>query len=283
VTDATAWLGLPAAFSDTEVTVGRVPGELSPNARRGVMWQAEPGRLLLRVPGVAAFLVESGSQITVDPVAGGSDEAVTRLARMTPLAALACQRGLVALHAATAVGPAGAIVLVGQSGAGKSTLLTALLANGWDLLSDEVSIIDANARAGPVVLPGTGELTLWSDAVKQFAADASDAGPPDSQGRQILRRDGRLLDSPQPLQTIYLLSTGPGPEVQHVEHRGAAALRRLGSNEYNTQIIDALVRPADHLRSLARLARYPVHELRRPRSAWSIDALVSRLQNAEVP
>jgi HprK-related kinase A len=46
------------------------------------------------------------------------------------------------IHAAGVERDGRAVVLPGDSGAGKSTLTTALVANGWRLLSDEVTIVD---------------------------------------------------------------------------------------------------------------------------------------------
>lgn len=59
-----------------------------------------------------------------------------------------------AFHAATIANSHGGIILSGDSGSGKSTLSCALMASGWRLLTDELTLYDANTQTiTPFVRP----------------------------------------------------------------------------------------------------------------------------------
>ena len=65
------------------------------------------------------------------------------------------------IHAAVlALGDAG-VVLCGEPGAGKSTLAAALMHEGWRLLSDELTLVDAQCRLQPVPRP----VSLKNDSI----------------------------------------------------------------------------------------------------------------------
>lgn len=74
------------------------------------------------------------------------------------------RRGLYAIHAASVAHRGRALVLAGPSGAGKTTLALALAALGFELLSDELAVLDpASGLVHPYrrrlhVRPGTPEL-----------------------------------------------------------------------------------------------------------------------------
>ena len=70
--------------------------------------------------------------------------------------------GAAAVHGAAVANAGGGVVLLGQSGAGKSTLSAALGHAGWDILSDDISILwDAEA---PAVAPATTGVCVWADS-----------------------------------------------------------------------------------------------------------------------
>lgn len=70
--------------------------------------------------------------------------------------------GATTVHGAAVADGHSALVLLGQSGAGKSTLSAALGHAGWDILSDDISILwDVEA---PVVAPATTGVCVWADS-----------------------------------------------------------------------------------------------------------------------
>lgn len=266
-------------LSDVWISTAAVSPDLDGATARGVLWQASSGRFLLDVPGVARYRVESGKRVTVEPAPEAAAGEVTRFLRMTPLAALLYQRGLVALHAASAVTPEGAAVLIaGDSGAGKSTLLAALLRRGWRMLGDELAIVDLDERGEPIVRPTFPEIRLWPDAVEKLGESA---------------REHPLAPGSAPLRAIWWLSTRNAGEVESSEVEGAERFQALATLSYNTHVAEALIDRSTFFRIAAAVTEYvPLRRLRRPAGVWSVaeladivegstSALLSRLMPGE--
>jgi hypothetical protein len=70
--------------------------------------------------------------------------------------------GATTIHGASAATADGALLMLGESGAGKSTLSAFLGSRGWDILSDDISILwDPKA---PKIAPSTTGVCVWSDS-----------------------------------------------------------------------------------------------------------------------
>ena len=131
---------LPGAGEpDVTVTYGDVPRDLAGAKGRGVCYQAAPGELLLRVDGVAQFLVRGGSEIIIDRHPAASDDDVRLFLLGSAFGALLHQRGILALHGSTVKVGDGCVVFLGRSGMGKSTLATILARRGYPCLGDDVA------------------------------------------------------------------------------------------------------------------------------------------------
>lgn len=134
-----------------------------------------PGRygLTLGVSGVdwvmtwargAGFLIsDDGRKIRARCEPDGLDtESVHVLVRRI-LPRICLMFGAVALHAAALGKQRGAILVLGASGAGKSTLSAALgYHHGWDLLSDDISIMRKDNRT--TLSPAATGVCLWPDS-----------------------------------------------------------------------------------------------------------------------
>ncbi|HEX9022752.1 MAG TPA: hypothetical protein VF799_02830 [Geobacteraceae bacterium] len=250
-----------------------VPLRLEDATFRGVLWQAAPGRFLLDLPDVARFLVEEGKRVTVDPSSTADEWELCRFARMTPLAALLYQRGMLALHAATVAAPkGGAILIAGDSGAGKSTLLAALLQRGWRFLGDDLAAVALQENGLPMVMPIYAELTLRPDAMEKLAFDG---GHP---GRRHLIKEENFIAIAQSLRMLYRLSVHKdGIEMAHI--KGMKILDTLTKLSYNSRIADALFDRSAYLHLASVIARtVPVRSLRRPRGRWCADELADLVE-----
>jgi hypothetical protein len=260
---------LPGWIEGGCVAIGPVPAHLDDATRRGVLWEAEPGRFLLRVPGVARYLASDGRALTIEPALGADVREINRFALSTPLAALSLQRGLPTLHAATVVGPAGAVVLCGDSAAGKSTLAAALTLRGWSLLADDLTPIAISEDGACLAQPTASHLTLWPDALKALRIDSPD------------RRIGPTRWSPDdlsvgaaPIVAVWILRAETAVELRAEEVRGADTFLAVSEAAYNSKITTALLAPRAHLESAGALARTArMRRVWRPSNGWHVETL----------
>jgi hypothetical protein len=277
---ATAQTGayaLPAFLHGTYVEGGHVPHTLPGAKNGGVLWQAEPQRFLLRIPGVAAFLVESGSRITIDQVPLSEPALTERFLRMTPLAALLYQRGHLVFHAAAAANTNGAILLAGDSGAGKSTLLMALVRRGWKMLADELAVV-VNENGRIVVLPTFPEIRLWQNATEKFSI-ASETASGGEKKWHVVAATEQFSSSAQPLLAIYSLGVHNADRIDCRLLGGMDRFRTLGTLTYNSHIADALLDRGTYMHQASSIAQaVPMHRFLRPRGKWTVDQLADQIE-----
>ncbi len=111
----------------------------------------------------AASLSADGRTLRCFPDAASSpDWADVVVRRMLPR--IAQWHGRVALHASTIADERSAIVLLGRSQTGKSTLAAAMCERGWRVLSDDISLFDAD-RTPALAFATTAGVCLWPDSL----------------------------------------------------------------------------------------------------------------------
>ena len=92
--------------------VTRLPDRLSGSRRAGLCAEAIPGKLLLKIPGVARYLVYDGSNIDIAPERDADECDVQMFLAGAARAALIHQRGELPLHAAAIVPPSGHAIAI---------------------------------------------------------------------------------------------------------------------------------------------------------------------------
>ncbi len=168
------------------------------------------------------------------------------------------------LHAAVATQGERTVMICGASGAGKSSLAAALLGHGWQIVVEDLAVVEA-VQGGLGVRPGYGRLRLWSDSVGALGLDARTSQIVVGADKHYLPLavSGRLS---APIDALVFLGArlaadAPGPQLRAIS-AGASALARL----YN-QSLAAYLNPPDEIAPLLAqcrqlLAQCDVHELR---------------------
>jgi hypothetical protein len=187
------------------------------SGRESIGWEAPIDGLPFRVErGVRAdhlFLHGDRPVCHLDAAAAtllcavASEDMVTRwrVVLDSVLFSVALLRGLEALHAGAVVRDRRAIAIAGAAGGGKSTLLTALLADGFELLADDV-----------VVLEGDGEAVLAYPGPPLMTAPAAAPSFPGEELAAI--GEERWLAAPvsaqaRPLAAVVLLNRREGAKT----------------------------------------------------------------------
>jgi hypothetical protein len=122
-------------------------------------------RFCLTVPEVAQYHVSGGNEISIvsTPQVDAAD--VRAMLFNVVLALLAHQRGLVPLQATAVRRHGRSVAFVGHAAVGKSTLAATLIQRGYELLSDDITILDPMSTT-PIVVPTIPRVKLWRDALE---------------------------------------------------------------------------------------------------------------------
>jgi hypothetical protein len=134
--------GLGICYSDAGL--GALAGQVYPALPAPA--SARHRLCLRRLAGVCSLERVDGSRTEVPD---DDQEILVRLEREVVAHARRRRPDELFLHAAGAVGRAGAVVVFGASGAGKSSVALALLRRGLPLLADDMLPLDAAGRAAP--------------------------------------------------------------------------------------------------------------------------------------
>lgn len=154
------------------------------------------------------------------------------------------QRYLV-IHAAAVARDGRAALLPGDAGAGKSTLTAALIARGWRLMSDELTLLDMERRE---LLPLARPVSLKNDSIgiiRGFAPDAA-FGPvlPDTRKGTVSHMrppPDSVRHSAEPARPAWIVFPNYTPSARLAERAEpkARALARLGDQAINRTFFGA--------------------------------------------
>ena len=230
--------------------VTRLPDRLSGSRRAGLCAEAIPGKLLLKIPGVARYLVYDGSNIDIAPERDADECDVQMFLAGAARAALIHQRGELPLHAAAIVPPSGhAIAICGASGMGKSTLAAEFCRRGWFLLADNMSRVTCDGQAA-TACPERPFVKLWHDALKRAGWDVTEFHRL-RRGMEKFRVPVAHCAEPVPVKTIVSLTL---EQCGIGEIRGVARLAVLSGNTRAPHQIEPLGKMRDHVRIVQRIA-----------------------------
>lgn len=263
---------------DVTVKEGPVPLLLSAPVYEDQNWQIEPGRFLLRGGLLAGrFLVEYGQQITLERNPRAEDARLAVHFMASVLAVLLQQRGLLVLHANTALTPFGAVAISGASGAGKTTTVAGLLKKGCTLLADDITVLQQK-KCGPLVevIPGAPQLHLCEDTAKLFGYDIT-ALPryPWRRMKAAVPADEVMANEAAPLHSIYLLTPTVSHELRISALSGVDKFAALQECLYGP-LIPKEQSGMFSLHAMV-LETIDIFRIERPESSWSLDEIVETI------
>jgi len=247
--------GRPSVAAEVTIRRGPVPAELNAPTAKGPTWEAAAHEFLLRVPGVARFLLNDGREIVFAPESEENLADIPIFLTGTVFGILLHQRGQIVLHA-SAVQVEGRVVLFcGPSGAGKSTLAAALAQRGYPVVTDDVCAISLDSGAAPLIFPDGRQLKLWAQAIERLELTDSQGGRVRPQLQKYYVEPRQAYSNPLPLGAVYVLREARQPYAPGIEKPNvvdaALALRR---NAYRPLLIRRLNQTEDYFRAAAAIA-----------------------------
>lgn len=276
----------PGALPLVEIKRATVPEQLDHPTHSGYKFQANGHQLLIQTNRIGRILISNGTTMQIQPGTDTSPAEVSGLALGWGMAALLHQRGLVPFHGATLVKDGQALTITAPNGVGKSLLSMTMLGRGYQLLDDNLSVIDlcsnrlqeeqeakvslaeqnlANDEtpfrfigpgALPLVHPGTDRVKLWQDTLDRLQLDSHGLDP-------VLNKSGKFFWTvgedqrarrAAPLKQIYALVPN-SPQLKAQRLQGALALEALRQAVYKLDYRQAIGRPKELMRDIFKLGQ----------------------------
>lgn len=255
---------------------GSVPAMLDDASLHGACFARNERRWLLRIPGVAAFLVEDGRRITVDVAPATADETVRALLFDSVLAAALQQRGFSTFAGCAVAARTGVVLVLERAGTfGCAALAARLLARGHGIVADPFVALAGAVSGALGVLPGPRSLLVCADVLAEVGLRGQDAaGVPGTPFRRVplaaLSSGSEVL---RPTRVFVLTPALREAVVEVDDARRAPHLWRC--------LHHPLASARDHLPDVRALARRcPLTLLEADGVAWHSTPLLDALERA---
>jgi hypothetical protein len=288
------------------IRLAPVPARIPNVVAHETRWFASRAEYLLRVPGVASFLVRRGREVLVEPAPNALPTDI-RAYLLSPIFSTLChQAGMYSLHASSVRVGDGVVAFLGHSGAGKSTLAAFLHRRGYPVVSDDICLLDSrnsDSDAPTLVVPVAPALKLWRSALDALGASPATLphvfsgddkfrlpllknchpDPERSEGEGPASASAPATpDQPLPLHRLYFLEWGePNEEDQptFTPIDSVHAVTRLMEFTHYDYLMKATGRQTGNFLLCGRiLAHARAFTLRRPRNFACLDAIIDTLE-----
>ncbi|MBS0471037.1 MAG: hypothetical protein JSR60_08205 [Proteobacteria bacterium] len=241
-------------------------------------WEMTRDQFLLRVPGVARFLVVGDDTILFDAAATATPADLAIFLAGSVFGVLLHLRGYVVLHASAVRVGACAILFCGASGAGKSTIAAALANRGYPVVTDDICAVTIDPV--PIVHPDGRQLKLWREAIDALAMSdkAREAVRPSI--RKYYVEPPAADRTPMPIGAIYALREPRPPAVIGIQQLPpAVAAAKLHENAYRPRLVDRLGQAGLYFAAATRIASDAgVYHLTRRRDFASMEQVLRSLE-----
>lgn len=230
---------------------------------------------LFKVPGVAIYLIQNGSEIFVSPLEDSNEDQIRLYILGTCMGAILMQRKILPLHGSAVAIGGKAYAIVGDSGAGKSTLASAFLDKGFQLLSDDVIPVSFSEHNTPIVTPAYPQQKLWLESLTRFGMEAANYRP-------IFKRENKFtvpvslqfVDTPLPLAGIFELIKTEKHEIEISPIRNMERFYTLFQHTYRNFFVTQSGLMDWHFKTSAHVInKIDLYRLERPTSRFTANEL----------
>jgi len=201
-----------------------------------ICYKAKQGLYLLSIKGIARYLIKDGQEIIIDIEPNADLDAVKLMLLSPVIGILLIQRGLLPFWGSSVIHQGKAYALLGHSSTGKSFLAAGLKQKGFQVLSDNLCVLNNNTP--PLVYPGYPFLMLWQRGMLRLG-ESHDGLKPVRKGlkKYIYPLNKTQHNKPAPLAGVYLLSSHNKEEFNIEPLTGFQNMFKLLDFTYNEPLI----------------------------------------------
>ena len=208
---------------------------------------------LVDIPKIAKFHIQRGNFIEIDPYPEVQMQSVLLYLFGSIMAVCLYQRGMLVLHANSIEINNSAVLFAGNSGAGKSTTAAIFHQKGYNVLSDDIVVLDQNIKA----LGGFPQIKLFQSTLDELNISSQHLTPIVAQSGKFSYPITHNAKKKLPVSAIYILnpkqnSTDSILNISPI--KGIQRFKKLISNTYRNELIEGLGLKSHHLDLCSKLA-----------------------------
>ena len=261
-----------------EIRYDSVPDKLSDSEKKGVRFQLNRNEFLLTIDDIAKYYVARGNKITIEKQDGATSQEVRLFLLSSVFSALLYLRGSVSLHASTIKKDNKCFILCGNSGAGKSTLTREFIDQGYQLLSDDISVLTENIDKIHVQ-PSFPFIKLWKYSLEHLNL-------PEAEGKKLrnklekygFRLQDEYFSESLEVEKVFILMPHNKPEYTSEVLKGIDKFNALKNHTYRYRFVLDNLRPV-HFECMNKLANQAeTIRIKRPQAPINTEDLRKQIE-----
>ena len=253
-----------AGNPDVSIRIGKTPAQINHIIKKGVRYQAGKDEFLLETDRIAKFYIKNGTEIIVEPYKEKVDKEVRLFLLGSAFGALFLQRGLLPIHGSAIQFGHSTSIFTGLSGAGKSSIAAFFVQQGYQILADDISVINYSLQ----VEPGFPGMKIWKDVLEKLgiATDSLSSIRPDIQ-KYKYGVGKNFCTQPLPVNNIFIIHPKNTPGFESEELTGIEKFNALKNNTFRYRFVEGLQKQQEHFTVINRLLKQvKVYRIKRPQA-----------------
>ncbi|PKP29705.1 MAG: hypothetical protein CVU00_14480 [Bacteroidetes bacterium HGW-Bacteroidetes-17] len=265
--------------ADVTILLGAVPRCLENCVELNTFSQANQKEYLLTVDKIGRFYVKDGTLITIEPVDTVDFDYLLPFLAGSSFGMLLYQRGFFVMHGSTIISGDNCIIITGVRGAGKSSVAAELVARGFPIINDDLSIINYSSSSGKLIVhPGFPYQKLWADSMRRLSIPFED-----NKYKKILPQyekyrvpiSNKFFYRTFPLTHIFELVVLDS--ISSIETRKLSGFQKVQTimrNNYAEALISSLNKSVEALENTMDLVNHlEVYQISRPADIYLANAI----------
>lgn len=256
---------------EIKIKLGIVPKQLKSISEKGIKYQVAKNEFLLEVDEIAKYYVKNGNEIIVESKRKNVDKEIRLFLLGSVLGALFLQRGLLPIHGSSVKINNQAFIFTGLSGVGKSSLAAFFAKKGYQILADDICVINKNHD----VEPGFPKMKIWKDIMDKLGIKDNSLNKirPEIMKFHVSVQNN-FYSKPVKLDKILILNTRNDAGFKCEEITGLQKFNIIKANTFRYKFIDGLGLQLKHFQLLNKLLpEIKVYRITRPQSPIMLEEL----------
>lgn len=273
--------GLFPSDGPTEVRIvqGEVSVHFPETLGENAYWSEGKDNFAFRIKGLGAFLINSGSEITIQNDTQMTDDRNELYILGTCMGVLLLQRGLIPMHGSALSMHNKQVIFTGDSGAGKSTITASLINLGYSFLADDISALQVEENGDAWIMPAFPKQKLCADTATMIFGGVDGLEPiPGIRDKYHVPSSDQFIAESRKLCALFELSTHTGSEVEIKEVEGTEKLAIIIRNTYRFLFIEVKGLEVQHFQQCSKIATtIKVYKLKRPKIGFTIEEQINKV------
>lgn len=270
---------------DVNIICGKCPESISNIKVSNYYYTVSDKEAIFTTNECGKFYIKNGDTIIIEPIEIPNYQHLKSYLLSRSFAILLFQRNTVALHGSSILFDDKAYIFCGQSGAGKSTLSAGLTLKGYDLFSDDLSVIDFDSSNRPLIHCGFSHNKLCEDTIKYFNISLENLIKVDNfANKYALPTSKTFSDCTAEVAILIELSinynnSNNDTSVSLTEVFGQEKLQTIFKNIFRNQLLNDVGLNPIYLKHCLNLSKnIRVFKLKRPNNLFTVDEQIRLIE-----